>query len=543
MADLGQNGETSIRLPSGDRIINGSNEDTTDKDFSAYYDIVEDIYSVSDIEGFFKHNRYYDTYDISSKLFNYPYHLLDYVDPHVNKKVDLGRIFLERMSGPARILYITPGQPYYMPNEKKETKAAMLRYLNTLSSSDGTSLKELKDVLSQENSDGLMGRYFDFRNAYPVYMQYVNGLCRAFAVYLGIGDELGPDNQTKLKYYDWRNYRYNSEQGSYKATTIFNNDPDIYLTDLFEAETNATGSKVEELVIKYDIEAIRDIMFSNWQSILFYMDVNSTVQESMSNNTMDSSLKSAFDNISSTMKEASFLAGVGGIATDKYNEYMSSASEKIDELFKNKQGILGRLAGNMSTLLQGNQMVFPSMWESFNFDKTYSLTFNLYSPYGDTKSASLDVWVPLFHLLALTLPRMSSGNPNSLASPFLTRCYCPGLFNCDMGIVSSLIIDKSEGLNINNLPARIRVTMYLKDLYTDLSMSPANKVVDFFRNDSMLDFLQVAAGLNIYTPLALKKIEMIQTLLTNKVRDIPTNIATSMLQNVRNVVDKLFIGR
>ena len=104
MADLGQNGETSIKLPSGDRIINGSNEDTTDKDFSAYYDLVEDIYSVSDIEGFFKHNRYYDTYDISSKLFNYPYHLLDYVDPHVNKKVDLGRIFLERMSGPARIL-------------------------------------------------------------------------------------------------------------------------------------------------------------------------------------------------------------------------------------------------------------------------------------------------------------------------------------------------------------------------------------------------------------------------------------------------------
>ena len=388
-----------------------------------------------------------------------------------------------------------------------------------------------------------MGRYFDFRNAYPVYMQYVNGLCRSFAVYLGIGDELGPDNQTKLKYYDWRNYRYNSEQGAYKATTIFNNDPDIYLTDLFEAETNASGSKVEELTIKYDIEAIRDLMFSNWQSVLFYMDVDSTVQESMSNNTMDSSLKSAFDNISSTMKEASFLAGVGGIATDKYNEYMGSASEKINDLFKNKQGILGRLAGNMSTLLQGNQMVFPSMWESFNFDKTYSLTFNLYSPYGDTKSAYLDVWVPLFHLLALTLPRMSNGNPNSLASPFLTRCYCPGLFNCDMGIVSSLIIDKSEGLNINNLPSRIRVTMYLKDLYSDLSMSPANKVVDFFRNDSMLDFLQVAAGLNIYTPLALKKIEMIQTLLTNKVRDIPTNIATSMLQNVRNVIDKLFLVR
>lgn len=92
--------------------------------------------------------------------------------------------------------------------------------------------------------------------------------------------------------------------------------------------------------------------------------------------------------------------------------------------------------------------------------------------------------------------------------PFLVRMTCPGYFNVDMGVITSLTISKGGPDNlwtVDNLPQMIEVNMSITDLYPqmiqvkDIGLLAYNLgIASFLENmagirSDQLDFLRVKA--------------------------------------------------
>ena len=354
---------------------------------------------------------------------------------------------------------------------------------------------------------------------YNNYMQYVNLLCRAAAIFLGIGDKLGPDDKTKLKYYNWHNYKYKNFVKQKKGSS------------LFEKATSMTYAMAEEA------------LFGDFQYVTFYADVDSSTNEDISNSTQSSKLAGVLDTGSEWMKELQFIQGLGepdkGIAK-LMEEGKKSISEIADKLAGDKSGVIGKILDSASDVLAGASIVFPEIWSDSSYSKSYNLTFNLVSPYGDVESVFLNVYVPMFHLLALTLPKQMEKSANSYTSPFLVRAFSKGWFSTQMAIVDRMSIEKNSW-TVDGLPSSMKISISLKDLYSDLMMTPTSKPMEFFSNSGMIDFLCVHCGIDITKPQFILYIDTISALLLGKAIDIPTNIFNAFIQNVRRITNPLYL--
>ena len=65
-----------------------------------------------------------------------------------------------------------------------------------------------------------------------------------------------------------------------------------------------------------------------------------------------------------------------------------------------------------------------------------------------------------------------------------------------------------DALSIDGLPMEYRVSLSVKDLYSDLMMTPSNEPLLFITNASLVDYLAVTCGLDVTSPQLEKKIQM-----------------------------------
>ena len=75
------------------------------------------------------------------------------------------------------------------------------------------------------------------------------------------------------------------------------------------------------------------------------------------------------------------------------------------------------------------------------------------------------------HLFGFVLPRQAG--PNGFISPFLIKAYYKGLFNCDLGLITNMSVSRGSegGWTRNGLPTTVDVTLQIKDLYENISIS------------------------------------------------------------------------
>lgn len=166
-----------------------------------------------------------------------------------------------------------------------------------------------------------------------------------------------------------------------------------------------------------------------------------------------------------------------------------------------KQEVLGgsdnetTSGGLVSAVLNGFQVNTPRFWESSNFSKSYTLTFRLESPYGDTQSIINYVYRPFAALLAVSLPIYKS--LYGFSSPFMIRVDCPGWFTVNTGYVTSIDFRRApdEGTwSSHGLATAIEVTMSIEDIYNALALSVGP--VSLSRNFQQASFLDSMAGMD-----------------------------------------------
>lgn len=421
-------------------------------------------------------------------VFGMPYQFSSIVDPKGSGSM-FGMKYLERIVTRSPLMIISPGKVEYMPNASKKEAAGVLNSLIDTATGGG------EDILSSITDKS---RYYGFKYAYDEFYKYLNQMCRAGAVYLGIQDvkvNIGGNKNKALKNVDW-------------SKTISNNF------------ASYSSSK---------------------ESIAFYVDGVNQISDSFSNSSMESQLVSKVNSFSDVGKEIAFLLGSqAGVKYDLMNnELLEEAKQGIEDLsdkyLKGNQ-LFKNLADEFTTVVSGGKLVFPELWEDSSFNRSFDINIKLRSPDADLISWYLNIYVPMCFLICLVAPQQK--NKFGYFTPFLVRASYKGLFNVDMGLVTELSFGKGqEGFwTIDGLPTVVDVSMTIKDLYQSvLSITEGND--NWFMNNTVLmDYISNLCGVNINKPDLARTLDVYLMLKANKITDIPNKLFNKLETSRTNML-------
>ena len=421
-------------------------------------------------------------------IYGIPYQFMETVDPRLSNSV-LGRKYSEKIITKMPLLCITPGRVRFLSNYSKREKDGVLAKLIS-----GDNDADIADILKRD------GRYYTFEFAYSEYFKYVNELCRVGARFLEIQDvviTIGKESK-KACDFDW--------------------------------------SRALNKNLKTSIA-------SSSEYIGFYMDSTDSVSESFSNSTTQSQLASTLNGFSDTARELNFLLGAGaGIQYDlmdsaKLNETLDTIQGISDQYLRGNT-LFRTIGNNFATIATGGKLLFPEIWADSEFTRDFDITIKLRTPDCDTMSWYLNIYVPLCHLIALAAGHQVE-HVNGYSTPFLVRAFYKGLFNVDMGIVTSMNIRKGKeaAWNIDGLPTEIDVDISIKDLYNMLTITRQKEAGDFVNNICLVSYLANSCGVNINEPDFGRMIDLYIMLKTNKWRHMPNSVWNEVTQHFSNAYD------
>lgn len=463
-----------------------------------------------------------DMANVSMRLFGVPYQFTDMVDPRVkNVSSDVGRNFVENILMEAPVCTVIPGEPSFMASSDKGRKISTAQALIQGASGDVSSVIRAFDGISDAEK-----KLYDFKPTYNSYMNYVNVLCRMGALFLDIGEDsdgIGKSN-SQFQSFDWRNYKWNKRYNQSISTRIkrLRRSADG-INDLSSAgETLSSLAKTANYV-------------------QFYIDSDVSSDESLQNSTTASTFKGMMDQGSGMAKEIAFMANSGGLDTKTLGEFtegFTSALQGGVSQILGGNGIsaaFSRIVNLGSETLKGHNLVIPDIYTNSDYNKGYSFTVHLKTPYGTRFGYYMDIFVPMMHLLALVMPRQETAN--SFSSPFLLKAYVNNTFTCNLGMATSISIQKvGDSFSVSGLPNEVDVTIQIADLYSDLMMSPSNEPTKFLQNSSLIEYIATNCGLDLTSPNLSLKWAKTMNVYINSIKDIPTNAIVPMQERLANFI-------
>lgn len=526
---------TSNMVTSNDKATNTNTPDQINAESTT---IKEELITEYTLGKSTEHNENEFTHKFSvtslSGIEGIPFQFLGSVDRKVNPSGNtsagdnnvrsyLGRKYTEKILTQIPLLFLAPCEPAFMDditwnnNDKSILKQAL-----------AGAIDNVDELLNGE------GKFYSAVYAYHQYYSYLNAMLTSLVTFLGIGENyvsINGSSSVKLKDINWEN-------------------------ETNEDFTNAYLAK---------------------KNLIFYMDAINSISESFGNNTSQSMVASIVNGISDSAKEIDYLFGTSGsnaISAAKssigdLSKYIGDSLGKAlggnDSSLNIAGGIIGSIGQSTNSLLEGGKIVFPEMWADSEYSKSYNIDIKLRTPYYDKVSIFMNILKPYCKILALTLPHMVG--VNSYRTPFLTKAYCKGLFNIDLGIISGLNVTKGATCcwTDDGLPTQIDISIDIKDLYSQLTMTgyesddeanksllssaltianlgnKAKQIANIVNNTTYMDFLANMAGLNINEMVWTRKIRMYYDLFTNNFGNLWEETVSSRLSTkLQNVVGRIY---
>ena len=330
----------------------------------------------------------------------------DQVDPD-------GRVFAETFFKDSFIMNVMPGVPRFIGGALRNAKT-----------------EALERALVEQTGNGL-GLYKENYNYAPSDEWRLHSASSPEAK--------ASSTKVNIKERDLRFYSFAPNISQYKRAL------NILMTEL--------GNKMAGFSIDYNIEKWVDDTDIWNRGFAFYLDGSSSFSESASSELGESTLAGAVNQASQIATEMSFLSGnyqadiIASNNSDMTKQYGKNAQNITQSQGKNMvqqmlgiggkvMGQLGEAAGWLTdsqgltkVATAGERLIFPKVWKGSSYDKSYNLNFKFYSPSGDAQSILNYVYFPFLCWFALAVPLQ--GSVESIKSPFIIRCDCPGLFSCD----------------------------------------------------------------------------------------------------------------
>jgi len=482
-----------------------------------------------------------------------------------------GYEFANKIVSKMPILYITPGNTSFMGSSSKSARAKLLTSLHS-------ALGQETDGSLSAMLDDYTGKLYTISPAYAEYFNYVNPMCRAGAIFLGIDQE--DLHGVKLSNYHWginqgQTYQIAHDEDSTlgedvaEQTEIQEETPDT--TEENEGEETPTEPEIEEY--SYEMEEatyqeweankkkeqnnlsgfLASLYYSN--SIAFYINSEYSFQESFTNETTESLLATTINSLSDRAREVQFLLGTAsqavGEAFDKVDGTLSAIKDQINAIVDKVAGgnsIFTTIANSVKTIVSGGRMQFPQIWANSTFAKSYSITIKLITPNPDPYSWWLDVYVPLCHCAALVMPR--SEYINSYTTPFLIKAFYKGMFNIDMGIITEMNFTRGKegSWTKDGLPTVVEVSFTIQDLYSSMGMTSIGKMFKglTLQNVAEMDYLANLCGVNINEPDVFRMVKFwaafnMTSRITDFIPNLKLSIGNAIKTSVTNALNDLWM--
>jgi hypothetical protein len=484
--------------------------------------------------------------NVTMKLFGMPYQFPESVDPRVpTVSSDIGLKFAENIVLEAPILTLIPGKPIYLPgNNQNKKRNTAIAFIEAVSGDFKDSFQSLMDNNELSNL-----KIYDFAKDYATYIKYVNILCRTGASMLDITEHITVDGTeyafTRFSWdkYKWSNAYINAGNIKSKISSYFNGGNGDTFTTSRRIAFDDTSENYSGENPPSNIES------DEWRTghfVQFYIDPDLSPSDDFSNATGASSLKSLFEQGESAMKDIAFMANSGGVQeiSESVGDFTDQVSAGVSQILSggnsNLSGMLGRIVNLSGDVVKGNNIVIPDIYQSSSYSKNYNVTIHLKSPYGTRFGYYMDIFVPMMHLLALSLPKMES--PNSYSSPFLVKGGVNGMFNVNLGMITGITISKAtDTLTVDGLPTEVDVSLSITDLYSDMSMTPSSNPLQFMNNASLLEYLGTACGMSLTSPNLNTKLEVLGSGIQNRFsfESFYSNIKNQAVDKIENILNPL----
>lgn len=430
-----------------------------------------------------------------STVMGLPYQWMSLADNRIknNGNSNYGRKYYEKILSKMPLLVLTPGIPDFMAGYSDEKRKSILG--NLFGSAFG-----VNDIKGKKNEEM---RYYTLQFEAEEYYRYVNSMCTALSIFLGISDQ------------------------KYQGQTI-------RTINWFERSNNALAHN-----------------YSYYGGVGFYLNSETQISESFGNESTKSILADKLNSMSDVGREVQFLTGISGLDVDVFmSKGLNGAAPNVDAMTKNAgtgtmSGFMGMIMNGTRTVFAGGKLEFPELWADSSYSTSYSVNMKLVSPDYDRRSWFINIGVPLMHLIALCAPRQVS--PNGYVSPFLVRAFYRGFFNVDMGLLSMSVQKGSEGgWTIDGLPTTVDVSLDIRDLYSKLTIS--NETIlggpgNAFGNVGLMTYLANIAGVNINEPDISRTVRLYAALKEQAAANLPYNISTRVNNYVANLITNRVFGK
>lgn len=479
---------------------------------------------MADFRGLYDSSRNVDMMYLSPRLFGGPPSYTPQVDPRVLIRGDnghraiIGRTMAETLYANPTIVSITPGKVHVRGMSSLISGDTGIGALVGTITSGNVSESQVQGLYDQMKG----AKYFyDFASAWSEYTNMVNLICRVMSILIGIGDKRVMNSSTPYKTYNytsWQHYDGNTTTGDGNAGNGTLNKIFGFLGD--------QGEKIQ---------------FNSNSYVHFYAGVSTDSSDSVTTSTRESTIQSKLESIfTDEMKDIAFLAGdLGSSITDDVKTAINDAfsAEGLDA----GSGWADMLTKGIG-YLSGAKMVFPQFIDDFQYGKDITVNCRFVSPYGDPESIMQYCLIPLAHVMAFSIPRQDSRN--TFKAPLLVRGYSKGFFNTDMGVVTSLRINRGGPDNMSwtadGLPTEIEVTFDITPLYSNLFLSTTSNPTNFMYNDGLIEYLCTICGADMTADSISTKINLFTSLLTGTIKDIPSSIIQSIWRDgLGNIINNL----
>jgi len=405
-------------------------------------------------------------------------------------------------------------------------------------------------------------RYVAFRNYMPIYYRMVNTILSHLSVGMKLYSGIKLTDTSKSA--ALLNFERQIEQSGLPAILL--DGPDIFtMLDkrLRKSNINARLRRTDDLTGKMRMEDTdTDVKSDGWWMPEWLSNLTSAFTASAIGATdfigfkIEKSLENfeSFENNIGESELAQRLNGKVGEATEKK---FSGAGGKTgiaiaDSVISFMKGVVGGAADslNISKMLSGmtgaGYFAIEDVWKNSSAQKTYSITIQLRSPYGNPVSIFQSIYVPLACLLAGAMPR--SVGSNMYTSPFILNAYCKGMFAIPLGMISNMGVKRGLpefGWNNDNLPTAVDVNLTIRDMSPTMHLTLAD---DWFmsvlaRNDNLHEYLTTLSGVGLMERnFALKMFERkVNTLLLMKKNNLGSTSVWGLRLGHTNLAK--FVGR
>ena len=387
---------------------------------------------------------------------------------------------------------MVPGTPHFLAGYSGEEQE------NIITGIIGGTIDNMSELLSNP------GKYYEVRADWQGYFQNVNAMCKAAAVFLGIHGQ-----------------SYNGIDFSAPSW-----------------QDNAS-----------DAALVKGTMYKG--GVAFYVDAEPQISESLSNSTTQSQLAEKINSVSDLGREMQFLLGsnenlMPSMITDTVHKDptkdVSVAQDAANKILSGGS-LIGTITHSFDTIIAGGKLIFPEIWSDSQFSRDYPINIKLVSPDNDDYSIYVNIIVPLLHLLGFALPRGTG--PSAFVSPYLVRCAYKGMFNVDMGIISSMSITKGAECSWNHrgMPTSVNVSFTIKELYNIFAL--ANNEAGNYKlaeNSIMMDYIGNLCGININEPDLARTITYHGLMQLDRPRNFARGVWDKLDQRFINGINGIFKG-